>query len=320
VKSDHVREAVFNICDFVLMSRFMRALGLVSLVGLLLVGCAEPQQKSICREGGIVRSCSAKEQKVIDGMQSIITAVRNYQIKPESFYKLSVGKNPQVMLFGEDHTNVISKIETLGLMNYLLRRDEIILLEGGDWRSGVIPNCGIILIRDIFYAWEWLKLGRPYQGNFIEILDHQEHYYRILDITKESYDLADLAINDARCGYWDDKNERDGISYEKIEARNRTMTKAIDYWLPRSSGIKIQGGARHLPSGERMAAERSNPLANIPEDLSAYYALVNEQLKRPLARRSLQIDHWAGSTKPIHDYFKQNGISYAEYIHGSVVH
>ncbi len=110
-------------------------------------GCAEPLPplKSICRDHGIERPCSGKEQGVIDGMHAIISAVRYFEPKSNSFLAGELNHDhPQVMLFGEDHTRVIARIETLGFINYILRPGDIVLLEGADWKSGAIPRCGML--------------------------------------------------------------------------------------------------------------------------------------------------------------------------------
>lgn len=274
---------------------------------------------------GEERSCTREENAMIDDMHTIIASLRNYQGKPsEVDWKLRFDRThgePKVYMFGEEHTDVIGLIETLSEINSMLKRNDIILFEGGDRNSALIVNCGLERIYDIFVQWQFEKLGKSY--NDIFSWNKHVHFRKLFESTKKSYDLTGLSIADAKCGYWDDGDaiRRSAADLSRIShyiaQRNTTMVAAIKDRLKTYDRVIINTGYGHMPLGDFIVSLRRNRKyykAHPTVDLSDYYRLVDSERRAPTGTFKLEPD--SGSSKVIYDYFKNERVPYFEAIHG----
>lgn len=295
---------------------------------VLLTACAEPQLQKICRESGEIRPCTPRELVMIDDMHTIIRAVRNYElIDPKEIawagHASKRNANPKVLFYGESHPEIIGRIQTLGAINQDLKKGDILLLEGSDWREDLIADCGVQLIYGIFVQWQYEKLGRSYSDSFK--WRREQGFAKMLQITRESYDLSGLNIANAKCGYWDNgaaiaicvKDLSKVNDY--LATRNSSMVDAIKHRLATYDRVIINTGFLHMPSGDFMLHQSLYKAKSLsfPSKRKDFYPFIAKE-KAKIAR-SVKLDEGAGSTQVIYDYLKSEKIPYRERIHGKML-
>lgn len=291
---------------------------------VLCQACAKPKLIGVCREDGVIRECNRKEQRMIDGMHTIIRAVYNFDelaLKGRFLVSDDSRQNPRVLFFGEAHTKIIGQMETLGAINMLAKKGDQVLLEGNH-RNTLVGECGLELVFRIYRDWQLEKLGQPYEGDGAWKLAEREKLREVLESTRESYDLTGLNIAHLKCGFWDDNaGIRDalkrGVTYANTKKRNKSMRDAISEGLLSAGQVFINTGFAHMPTGDLLKNRLRNiaNVANFPKTLPQFYSLAKAERRLPGSSSPLKLSKEAGSSAVIYKYLKNNGISYGEYIH-----
>jgi hypothetical protein len=311
---------------------------------LWLVGCApeEPDEPMgdpraytapyVCQDSNRQQvECNAKEKKMIDGMSFIIKAVVNFDSVKDLSKKFRQAFHPgidrPVFLLGEDHTDVIGMIETLGFLNDEAKNGGRLLLEGADRSIKKYNQCGWHLLFRIYIAWEWERLGQPYDPWKRQDWVEKEKLWETLVRTLPSYDTSGLSIQKLRCGFWDNANaiKKGGTSPDLMKTRNESMTEAIkesrhDY---PTQNIYIMTGYFHMPLGEWLITALKNPKRKRTPlwdnyDLKAYYKMVRDELPKPKLGRTYRLVDGAGTTEVIYKYLDRERIPFYELIHRTV--
>lgn len=301
------------------------------LVLLFLAGCGDPEreviavgQERICKTNGQPRSCTARENMMIDDMRAIINGIKNYRDQPESFLGgMENSLAPKVYFCGEIHNDIIGKIETLGKINATVEPGDKLLLEGGDRRYRCRCDCALKLVYNIFLQWQWEKTGRSYAADGAMRLAEEENFQQLLQNTRSSYDLRGLKLHKLSWGYWDDARAlAKGVSYKTLKERNKAMVEAIDESLRKTNGkVILIAGLAHLPSGDWYIGRAYNQGNDrFPMDLGSYFHAVKSQRKVVQSSRLFKLDEASGSCRPIYNYLKLNNIPFAEYIHKKMLH
>lgn len=302
---------------------------ILGILALILSSCAEPNLTHTCKDNhGEIRECTPEENDMIEDVHMIIREVRNYdRVKNDvTWFGRQSKKPPRVLFYGESHPEIIGRIETLGAINAALERNDVLLLEGDDWKMPHFQKrCGINLIFNIYVQWQFQKLGRTYLESFK--WQKQHHFLHLFKTTLDSYDLTGLSINDVRCGYWDNRvaidaslEDTNKISYY-LPTRNASMVDAIDKSLSLYDRVIINTGFAHMPIGDYNICQERNKKSKIsfPKKRREFYRLVDEQRKKHPAQRSIQLDDSDGTTKVIYDYLKRKKVPYQERIHGRML-
>lgn len=273
------------------------------------------------------RVCTKEEIRMIDGLRAIISQVRNFNEKniDDSFKQTGNElKDSRVIFFGEEHTDIVSQIETLGAINYLAKPHDTVLVEGGDKNTPIELNCGYYLLLSLFLNWQWEKLGRPYNvANVKEknIWQKKIGLGQIFFNTRYSYDISDLTLAKLYCSYWDDEQsiketiKHNNVTTQTLEKRNESMVSAMKSAFTRGSKrVFISAGFRHMPFADIWITQRINKdqgkiVPSVPED---YYAFVRS---KRASKNHFRLDSGSGTTEIIFNYLKNHHIPFREYIH-----
>jgi len=264
---------------------------------------------------------------MIESLQGLIGQVRYFDegTLSKSFeqvgYPLAASR---VLFFGEEHTDIVSQIETLGAINAIAKPGDTILLEGGDRATPIERHCGFYLLLSLYINWQWEKLGEPYSvGSVRKKMEWQKEqgFGRTFIDTKRSYNISDLNISRISCGFWDsdqaiketfNKNE---VTKDTLLKRNTSMVEAIKMALARDTGrALVISGFMHLPTFDYLDTKRLNKeKSDFPESMQRYYELVREARNKP--QSSFKMDSSSGTTEPIFKYLTENNIPFREFIH-----
>lgn len=267
---------------------------------------------------------------MIEGIQGIIGQIRYFDQNNlnKSFSQVGDSESvARVLIFGEEHTDIVSQIETLGAINALASPGDTILLEGGDRKSSIESNCAYYLLLNLYVNWQWEKLGEPYNVANVQVKlewQKQQQFDKAFIATRNSYNIADLSIARVHCGFWDDETaiketfSKNDVTRDTLLKRNESMAEAIKTALDRGSGrALINTGYRHMPSYDLFYTRIINKDKNqsFPQELRRYYELVKETRSKPENERVWKLDSSAGTTEPIYKYLVNNNIPFREYIH-----
>lgn len=295
----------------------MRTISII--FSLLFLGSCGPVLESICEENGIRRSCTVREQMMINDMHTIIIELYDFDANKnlDSFLRgMQIKPDPKVLFFGENHVYVPGQIMTLGAINSQAQEGDIILLEGADRTMPVMKNdyCAIKLVFRIFEHWQYVKLGQKYEPDGASKYSKQQNFSQLLKNTIKSYDLSGLNINKLHCGYWDDAAalaEKD-VNYGNLKVRNRSMVKAIRDRLINYNRVFINTGLAHTPSGDLSQAHLNSFR---PKNLDEYYTYIKSQ------RRCKKIgpDSACGNSRVVYKSLTDANIPFGEYIYRPLI-
>jgi hypothetical protein len=266
---------------------------------------------------------------MIDGMNAIITQVRNFNsenLKTGFFQNGDSLEDARVLFFGEEHTEIIGQIESLGALNFLAKPTDMLLLEGQDKKIEISIDCALFLIFQLYVNWEWEKFGAFYDVANVKRKNEwviRNRFNDLLASTHRSYDLSDLNLSKLRCGFWDDAQAiRDTIKDNRVthgtmERRNKSMTGAISTNLKDNAGrVIVSSGYRHMPITEYFVAQAQNQNnSHFPKELAQFYRQVKEIRSSGQLYAAFKLDELSGSTLPIFEYFKGQSIPFREYLH-----
>lgn len=298
---------------------------------ILLNACAPDGHEYICTDSyDQRRACTKKEMAMIDGIRAIIGQIRHFDDGTinKNFEQAGDDLNvARVLFFGEEHTDIVSQIETLGAINALAQKGDKLLLEGADRKTKIEYNCGYYLILVLYVNWQWEKLGQPYNvANVQAKTEWQkvEKLSRRFWDTRFSYDISDLAISRLSCGFWDDELAiketvaKNQVTAETLQKRNESMTEAIKSALDSGAErVIVNSGFRHMPYVDLFITRSINKEKKdkFPVELRRFYELVHKSRNKSLGGDPIKLDSGSGTTEPIFRYLRQNNIPFRELIH-----
>lgn len=304
---------------------------LLSIIVILLAGaCSDPHVNHICQDNTKRRPCTSDEKNMIDDMRTIIRSVANFDSNnlDKKFNTTSKGiDGARVVIFGENHLEIIGMMETLGALNALAKNGDVVLLEGADRKKAAVVECGLHLIFNIYEAWQWEKLGLDYNPALKAEWYATKKLGALFHSTKASYDLSGLTIKHVRCGFWDDAKAlqeglTSGINYNVLKKQNLSMFYAIEENLkdlPAKNNIFVNTGYFHMPLGEVLDFIKKNSgHASTEFSVDDFYALVKAEKEKPLASRTVIIDDFSGNSRVLYKNLQRKSIPYVEMIHGRV--
>lgn len=266
------------------------------------------------------RSCTKDEKDMIYGINKIISLIKNFD--PESlktdFVRISEGINPSVMIFGEDHLATIGKIQTLGAINSLAKKGDILLLEGSP-RNDEIKNCALSLVFQIYSRWQYKKSllslndYHPDSANKFSSLKMAD----IFDSTINSYDLSGLNIKEIKCFLWDlsqDKNTPFLLTRKGEKERNLSMVESIKDWNKEGRLVFINTGLRHMPLGEMMVSSIGTFDISDSAASKNFYDEVKKFKNKQFKEKGIDYSEWLdGASKVLWRYLQT--IPHVQYIH-----
>lgn len=292
--------------------------------------CGPRGPENICTDSfDQPRECSQKESSMIAGIQSIINQVRHFDAKSinENFDQAGAAlSDARALFFGEEHTDIVSQIETLGAINALARDGDMLLLEGADRSVPIQINCGYYLILILYVNWQWEKLGQPYNVANVQAKTDWQKAQKLSKLfwdTRFSYDISDLNISKLHCAFWDSENaiketvSKNAVTQDTLKKRNESMVIGIRESLSKGNRrVIIVSGYRHMPNIDLAITEslNKNKKAQFPKDLGTYYELVRHAKTRPAAS-VIKLDSGSGTTEPIFKYLTENHIPFREFLH-----
>lgn len=298
-------------------------------LSMFLVACADPPAKNQafidyhCSDlNDNKRTCSSKEKSMIDGIRSIINQLKSYR-HDDFATSFEASGDPldqaQVLFFGENHTEIISIIQSYAALSYLANPDDVILLEGSS-PSNQNFKCDAVFLLNTYVIWEWEKLGRSYEPWAINEWAKQEAMAESFRATIKSYDRQALKLGRLTCNYWDNTYAlKKKIDYQSLKERNEAMVKAIKDQLKQAQRVFIVAGSNHLPMGEFRSSLRQAQKKKLthPNNYIDYYTSV-KNLKTSPDPTQFKLFYNSGSTEPIYQLLNDEKLKYREFLHGRI--
>jgi hypothetical protein len=265
----------------------------------------------------LLRPCKDEEKYMIQSISKIIWQIKNFDPKSlkTDFYQTSEGSNPKVMIFGENHLATMGQIQTLGAINSLAKKGDILLLEGGDKKSSKIKHCAAVIIYGIYTLSEYrntLVSSSEYSPESVSIFTNLMRFIDFFKSTIHSYDFSGLKLNNLQCYFWDlgDDLVQPGKNRKVIKDRNLSMVNSIKDWTAKGHRVFIITGYGHMPLGELLREFSESRNFHSPEN---FYSAVKAE-KKKLKELKINYSNLAkGTSKVLWRYLQT--IAHSQLIH-----